>query len=88
MEANEILVIAMFLSFIALLFTGIPVAWVLGGIGIVFAFLGQFTDSYMDTMTGLDYTTLGLVVNRLWTIMENWILGSTPHVYIYGDHAR
>lgn len=67
MDANEVLVIAMFLSFIALLFTGIPVAWVLGGIGIIFAFLGQFTDTYMDTMTGLDYTTLGLVVNRLWT---------------------
>jgi len=27
MDANEVLVIAMFLSFIALLFTGIPVAW-------------------------------------------------------------
>ena len=84
MDANEVLVIAMFLSFIALLFTGIPVAWVLGGIGIVFAFLGQFTDSYMDTMTGLDYTTLGLVVNRLWTIMENWILVALPMFIFMG----
>jgi len=84
MDVNEILVIAMFLSFIALLFTGIPVAWVLGGIGIVFAFLGQFTDSYMDTMTGLDYTTLGLVVNRLWTIMENWILVALPMFIFMG----
>ncbi|WP_286239747.1 TRAP transporter large permease [Neptuniibacter halophilus] len=84
MDANEILVIAMFLSFIALLFTGIPVAWVLGGIGIIFAFLGQFTDTYMDTMTGLDYTTLGLVVNRLWTIMENWILVALPMFIFMG----
>ncbi|WP_415890376.1 TRAP transporter large permease [Neptuniibacter sp. SY11_33] len=84
MDANEVLVIAMFLSFIALLFTGIPVAWVLGGIGIVFAFLGQFTDIYMDTMTGLDYTTLGLVVNRLWTIMENWILVALPMFIFMG----
>ncbi|WP_415887073.1 TRAP transporter large permease [Neptuniibacter sp. QD37_6] len=84
MDANEVLVIAMFLSFIALLFTGIPVAWVLGGIGIVFAFLGQFTDTYMDTMTGLDYTTLGLVVNRLWTIMENWILVALPMFIFMG----
>lgn len=84
MEANEVLVIAMFLSFIALLFTGIPVAWVLGGIGIIFAFLGQFTDTYMDTMTGLDYTTLGLVVNRLWTIMENWILVALPMFIFMG----
>lgn len=84
MEANEVLVIAMFLSFIALLFTGIPVAWVLGGIGIIFAFLGQFSDTYMDTMTGLDYTTLGLVVNRLWTIMENWILVALPMFIFMG----
>ncbi|WP_415905214.1 TRAP transporter large permease [Neptuniibacter sp. QD48_55] len=84
MDANEVLVIAMFLSFIALLFTGIPVAWVLGGIGIIFAFLGQFTDTYMDTMTGLDYTTLGLVVNRLWTIMENWILVALPMFIFMG----
>ncbi len=84
MDANEILVIAMFLSFIALLFTGIPVAWVLGGIGIVFAFLGQFADNNLDTMTGLDYTTLGLVVNRLWTIMENWILVALPMFIFMG----
>ena len=84
MDPNEILVIAMFLSFIALLFTGIPVAWVLGGIGIVFAFLGQFADNNLDTMTGLDYTTLGLVVNRLWTIMENWILVALPMFIFMG----
>lgn len=84
MEANEILVIAMFLSFIALLFTGIPVAWVLGGIGIIFAFIGQWADIYLDTFTGLDYTTLGLVVNRLWKIMDNWILVALPMFIFMG----
>ena len=84
MEANEIMVIAMFLSFIALLFTGIPVAWVLAGIGIIFAFIGQFADVYMDTMTGLDYTTLGLVVNRLYKIMDNWILVALPMFIFMG----
>jgi tripartite ATP-independent transporter DctM subunit len=84
MDANEIMVIAMFLSFIALLFTGIPVAWVLGGIGIIFAFIGQFSDTYFDTMTGLDYTTLGLVVNRLWKIMDNWILVALPMFIFMG----
>ncbi len=84
MDANEIMVIAMFLSFIALLFTGIPVAWVLGGIGIIFAFIGQFSDIYFNTMTGLDYTTLGLVVNRLWKIMDNWILVALPMFIFMG----
>lgn len=84
MEANEIMVIAMFLSFIALLFTGIPVAWVLAGIGIIFAFIGQFADIYLDTITGLDYTTLGLVVNRLYKIMDNWILVALPMFIFMG----
>ncbi|GGO82627.1 C4-dicarboxylate ABC transporter [Marinobacterium nitratireducens] len=84
MEANEILVIAMFLSFIALLFTGFPVAWVLGGIGIIFAFIGQLSDTYFDTITGLDFLTLGLVVNRLWKIMDNWILVALPMFIFMG----
>jgi tripartite ATP-independent transporter DctM subunit len=84
MDINEILVIAMFLSFIGLLFTGFPVAWVLGGLGILFAFIGQLADSYLDTLTGLDYLTLGLVVNRLWTIMDNWILVALPMFIFMG----
>jgi tripartite ATP-independent transporter DctM subunit len=84
MDVNEILVIAMFLSFIALLFTGFPVAWVLGGLGILFAFIGQLADSYLDTLTGLDYLTLGLVVNRLWKIMDNWILVALPMFIFMG----
>ncbi len=84
MDANEILVIAMFLSFIALLFTGFPVAWVLGGIGILFAFIGQLSDMYFDTITGLDYLTLGLVVNRLYKIMDNWILVALPMFIFMG----
>ena len=84
MEFNEILVIAMFASFIALLFTGIPVAYVLGGIGVIFAFVGYYADIYMDTFTGLDFTTLGLVVNRLYKIMDNWILVALPMFIFMG----
>ena len=84
MDVNEILVIAMFLSFIALLFTGIPVAWVLGGIGVLFAGIGYLSDIYLDTFTGLDFLTLGLVVNRLWKIMDNWILVALPMFIFMG----
>ena len=35
--AENYLVIGMFVSFIALLFTGFPVAWVLAGVGIILA---------------------------------------------------
>ncbi len=78
MEVNEILVIAMFLSFIVLLFTGFPVAFVLGGVGVAFAFIGYLSDIYLDTFTGLDMLTLSLVVNRIYKIMDNWVMVALP----------
>ena len=39
LPANEILAIGMFISFIALVFTGFPVAWLLGGLSVVFSAL-------------------------------------------------
>ena len=84
MDVNHILVIAMFISFIVLLFTGFPVAYVLAGIGVVFAFIGFLADSYFNSMTGLDFNTLGLVVNRIYKIMDNWILVALPMFIFMG----
>lgn len=84
MEMNEILVAAMFLSFIALLFTGFPVAWVLAGVGILFAGVGYLSDTYFGTITGLDYSTLGLIVGRIFGIMDNWVLVALPMFIFMG----
>ena len=84
MEINELLVIAMFLTFTLFLFTGFPVAWVLGGIGVMFAGVGYLGDTYLDTATGLDYLTLGLVVNRIYKIMDNWVLVALPMFIFMG----
>ncbi|MBL4828674.1 MAG: TRAP transporter large permease subunit [Aliivibrio sp.] len=85
MDVNEILVILMFLSFITLLFTGIPVAYVLGGVGIAFAGIAYLTDLYLGTFTGLDFNTLGLIVNRIYKIMDNWILVALPMFIFMGN---
>ncbi|MCP3670837.1 MAG: TRAP transporter large permease subunit [Gammaproteobacteria bacterium] len=84
MEVNEYLVIAMFVTFTLFLFTGFPVAWVLGGIGVIFAGVGYLGDTYLDTATGLDYLTLGLVVNRIYKIMDNWVLVALPMFIFMG----
>ena len=84
MEMNEILVIAMFVSFIALLFTGFPVAWALAGVGVAFAGVGYLADIYLDTLTGLDYSTLGLAVGRIFGIMDNWVLVALPMFIFMG----
>ena len=84
LAAENHLVIAMFVSFIALLFTGFPVAWVLAGVGITFAGVAWLTDDYGLTMTGLDYNTLGLLVGRIFGIMDNWVLIALPMFIFMG----
>ena len=84
MEINDYLVVSMFLSFIFLLMSGIPVAWVLGGVGVAFAGIGYLSDIYLDTITGLDYNTIGLLSNRIYKIMDNWILVALPMFIFMG----
>jgi len=85
MIAENYLVIGMFLTFIALLFTGFPVAWVLAGVGIAFSGIAWITDNVMGwTMTGLDYNTLGLLVSRIYGIMTNWVLIALPMFIFMG----
>ena len=82
--AENYLVIGMFVTFIALLFTGFPVAWVLAGVGIIYGGVGYWTDSIGFTMTGLDYNTLGMLVGRIFGIMNNWVLIALPMFIFMG----
>ena len=85
LAAENFLVIGMFVSFIALLFTGFPVAWVLAGVGILFGGVAWWADNVMSwTMTGLDYNTLGLLVGRIFGIMDNWVLIALPMFIFMG----
>ena len=84
MDVNDILVIVMFVTFVGFLFTGLPVAYVLGGIGVLFAGVGYLSDLYLGTATGLDFLTLGLVVNRIYKIMDNWVLVALPMFIFMG----
>jgi len=84
MEFNDYLVIGMFLTFISLLFTGFPVAWVLGGVSVWFTIVGFVSDTYFDTWTGLDYLTLGMSVNRIFKFMDNWVLVALPMFIFMG----
>ncbi len=84
MEIADYLVISMFVTFMLFLFMGIPIVWVLSGVGVLFAGIGYFSDMYFDTVTGLDYSLLGLVVNRLFKIMDNWILIALPMFIFMG----
>jgi tripartite ATP-independent transporter DctM subunit len=84
MDANSILVILMFLTFIALLFTGYPIALVLGGVAMIFTLVGYLADIYLGTWTGLDYVSAGMVVNRIYKLMDNWVLVAIPMFIFMG----
>ena len=84
MDTNEVLVILMFLTFISALFTGIPVGYVLAGVGVLYGFIGYFSDIYLGTITGLDLNTLGLVVSRIFSLMSNWVLVALPMFIFMG----
>ncbi len=84
MKYNEILAILMFVSFIGLLFTGFPVAWVLGGLAILFTVVAWGSDLLLGTFTGVDWAFTSGIVDRMWDTMKNWVLVSVPMFVFMG----
>ena len=68
----------MFLALAALLFSGFPVAWVLGGVGIGFGFIGMYYDVF-------EFIYFFNVISRIWgTAAENLILVAVPMFIFMG----
>ena len=84
MLINDYLVIAMFLTFIALLFTGYPIPFVLAGVAAIFTLVGYLADIYLGAFTGLDFMYVGMVVNRIYKLMDNWVLVAVPMFIFMG----
>ena len=84
MEVNDYLVITMFFVFIGLLFTGFPIAWVLGGTAVIFTGVGMFADRYLDAFTGIDYLVFSMNVNRIYRLRYNWVLIALPMFIFMG----
>lgn len=84
MLTENILVIAMLGTFIALLFTGYPIAFVLGGTACLFAVIGYLADLYLNTATGIDFNAVGMVVGRIFQLMSNWVMVAVPMFIFMG----
>jgi tripartite ATP-independent transporter DctM subunit len=84
MEINSILVIVMFSTFILLLFTGYPISFVLAGVAALFTLVGHLADLYLGATTGLDFMFVGMVVNRIYKLMDNWVLVAVPMFIFMG----
>lgn len=82
MEVNELLAIAMFGSFIALLISGFPIGWVLGGVALIFSLLAMAMDAWFDSWIGIDWPYLSIAIPRIWSLMNSWVLVALP-MFIY-----
>ncbi|MGI9386671.1 MAG: TRAP transporter large permease subunit, partial [Methyloligellaceae bacterium] len=84
LEANHYMAIGMFLSFIVLIFMGYPVAWLMGGLAIIFTAISATSDTYLDTFLGVDWGYSRIVVTRIYAVMNNWVLVALPMFIFMG----
>jgi tripartite ATP-independent transporter DctM subunit len=82
--ANEILALLMFLSFIGLVFTGFPVAWILGGLSVLFTALAIVLEVDFNIPIGMGWDYTSLTVDRVWNVMENWVMVALPMFIFMG----
>lgn len=84
MPINELLAIAMFASFIGLVFSGFPVAWLLGGLAVMFTALAIVLETDFNLVTGVGWDYTSLTVERIWNVMENWVMVALPMFILMG----
>jgi tripartite ATP-independent transporter DctM subunit len=74
----------MFLSFIALVFTGFPIAWILGGLSVFFTALAIIFEIDLGFATDVDWGYTSLSVDRIWNVMDNWVMVALPMFILMG----
>ncbi|SDE63059.1 TRAP transporter large permease [Rhodospira trueperi] len=82
----EIIVICLLLTFMGLIFTGFPLAWVLGGVSFMYltvslVLLNVFN---IDTYFLDDWNDFAIIVDRIWAQMQNWVLVALPMFIFMG----
>lgn len=82
MESNQVIAVLMFFSFIGLILTGFPIAWVLGGLAIFFTAIGIILDADFAANLGVDWLYTGIAVERIWGVMSNWVMVALP-LFVY-----
>ena len=84
MIIGDVLSILMFLAFIGLIFTGFPVAWVLGGLAVLFTALGILLRVDFDLPIAMSWDYSSIAVERMWDVMNNWVLVALPMFIFMG----
>ncbi|WP_336367775.1 TRAP transporter large permease [Marinobacter sp. C2H3] len=85
MALETLFVIGMFATFGVLLLTGYPVAWVLGGTAVIWTAIGVLAVDQFGANLWFDYpSSMGLVPERIWSIVESPTLVALPMFIFMG----
>ncbi len=94
LDMNQLMVLAMFLVFIFMLFRGVPVAFALVGVSLIFVLVAEvFLDPNRKLIeefiefdrTGIDYKRMGALAGRLFgNIVKNPVLVALPMFIFMG----
>jgi tripartite ATP-independent transporter DctM subunit len=87
MASYEIIVTVYLCLFILLLFTGFPIAWILGGLSLVFAATGIVLYDVFDVDTFLmdGWPRFAIIADRIWAQVQNWVLVALPMFIFMGQ---
>ena len=85
MPLNEILALAMFVAFILLVFSGFPVAWILAGLAMLFTAIAIIFQVDFAIPIGIDWSYTSLTVERIWNVMENWVMWHCRCSFLWGS---
>ena len=85
MGTEQLLVIGMFASFMALLLLGFPVAWSLAGIGFAFAVIGHIMVEFFHSDIWFTWGgTIGVLDRRIYGIISNELMVALPMFIFMG----
>ena len=84
MTGAEVLALTMIVAFVALVFTGYPIAWILGGLAVVFTGLAIVFEVDFAIPTNVDWFYTSMTVDRIWDVMENWVMVALPMFIFMG----
>jgi len=83
-DPAQYMAIVLFSSFVGLIFTGYPVAWLMGGLAVAFTAISVLSDTYLDTFFGVDWGYSSIIVDRIYAVMNNWVLVALPMFVFMG----
>lgn len=85
MSLEQLYVIGMFATFGVLLFTGFPVAWVLGGTAVIWTVVGLVAVEQFNADLWFDWgSSIALMPERTWSLVESETLVALPMFIFMG----